>query len=359
VVDGWVSPRSLEGLDASQRRVARAMAGEFGLLVIEGAAGAGKTATLRAAGLNLNPSVNLIVVTPTLKAAQVANQQLWNAGAFSALEAVHRFADPDYADLSLLMRTGERAGEVFDTLLDRGQIVVHPSEVERQQALTTLDIQGKGLVIADTREQVTTLNAAIHDHRQPTQATTDQGIAHHVLTTTAGEQIGIGDRVATRLNDRDLDVANRDTWTVTHIDAGGALLVHGRSGERVLPADYVREHVELAYATTAYGAQGETVDQAHFALAEKTGAASAYVAMTRGRHHNTAHLVAENLDEARQQWVDVFTRDRADLGPAQAATRALEDIERYGPQLSPEPYRSPARTRPGHRPQVRPDGMRR
>ena len=48
-----------------------------------------------------------------------------------ALETVHRFTDPAYADLSLLMRTGERSGEVFDALVSRGQIVVHPSEVER------------------------------------------------------------------------------------------------------------------------------------------------------------------------------------------------------------------------------------
>ena len=38
------------------------------------------------------------------------------------LESVHRFSDPAYADLSLLMRSGERSGEVFDALLERGQI---------------------------------------------------------------------------------------------------------------------------------------------------------------------------------------------------------------------------------------------
>jgi exodeoxyribonuclease V alpha subunit len=35
-----------------------------------------------------------------------------------SLETVHRFSDPEYADLSLLMRSGDRAGHVFDTLLD-------------------------------------------------------------------------------------------------------------------------------------------------------------------------------------------------------------------------------------------------
>ena len=153
--------------------------------------------------------------------------------------------------------------------------------------------------------------------------------------TRRGERIGLGDRVATRRNDRDLEVANRDTWTVAGVGEDGSLIVAGRAGQRALPAEYVREHVELAFTTTAYGAQGETVDSAHFALGESTGAASAYVAMTRGRHSNTAHVVAESLDDARSQWVDVFSRNRADLGPSHAAQRAADDIDRYGPSAPP------------------------
>ena len=153
--------------------------------------------------------------------------------------------------------------------------------------------------------------------------------------TRRGERIGLGDRVATRRNDRDLAVANRDTWTVAGIGDDGSLLVTGRAGRRTLPAAYVREHVELAFTTTAYGAQGETVDSAHLALGETTGAASAYVGMTRGRHRNVAHLVAESVDDARSQWVDVFNRDRADLGPGHAAERAADDIDRYGPNAQP------------------------
>lgn len=77
--------------------------------------------------------------------------------------------------------------------------------------------------------------------------------------------------------------------------------MHGPNGSRNLPAAYVREHVELAYATTVCGAQGDTVDHAHFALGDSTTAASAYVAMTRGRKSNVAHLVAESADDARRQ----------------------------------------------------------
>jgi exodeoxyribonuclease V alpha subunit len=255
------------------------------------------------------------------------------------LETVHRFTDPTYADLTLLMRTGQRPGEVFDALQQRGLIRIHPSDVERHAALTDAALtdaaltHGGGAVIADTREQVASLNAVIRDQR----LTTGQTRAAGAVTTAAGERVGVGDRIATRRNDRDLGVANRDRWIVTDTDGHGGLAVRGHGRARALPADYVRQHVELAYATTVHGAQGETVDHAHLLVGEATGAAAAYVGMTRGRDRNTAHLVAETLEQARAQWIEVFSRDRADLGPGHATQRAAEDIDRYGPQPPPRP----------------------
>jgi exodeoxyribonuclease V alpha subunit len=455
--------RGIDHLDQAQRRVVAALAGDAGLLVIEGAAGTGKTTTLAAARDVLDDADRrLVVVTPTLKAAQAARHQV-GADAFSAawlihqhgyrwdddghwtltaaapeararllpgdvllvdeagmldqdtaralfaiadrahatvallgdrhqlpavgrggildlatrwvspaahheLESVHRFSDPTYADLSLLMRTGERPGEVFDALHERGHIVLHASEVERTAALAAIradsaHVDGDQLVIADTRDQVAALNAAIRDLRHGTdvplgeQPSERRGEWAGEPITRRGERIGLGDRVATRRNDRDLAVANRDTWTVAGIGEDGSLLVTGRAGHRTLPATYVREHVELAFTTTAYGAQGETVDTAHFALGETTGAASAYVGMTRGRHHNIAHVVAVSVDDARSQWVEVFSRDRADLGPRHAAQRAADDIDRYGPSAPPAPIglqaaalREGARRRPEPQP---------
>ena len=432
------------GLDHDQQRVVAALAGSGRLLVIEGAAGAGKTTTLAAARdlLERSGGRRLVVVTPTLKAARVASEQVvtdaasaawfihqhgyrWDADGYRwrvdtrpsshqaillpddvllvdeagmldqdtaralltiagetqariafvgdrhqlpavgrggvldhaarwappaahlALDGVHRFSDPTYAELSLLMRTGQRPREVFDTLVARGEIVIHRSEVERLAALAAAD----GLIVADTREQVAALNAAIRDHRLTTPLTPrltpgpTPGLTREV-TTKAGERVGVGDRIATRRNDRDLGVANRDTWTVTAIERDGSLTVTGSVGQRSLPTVYVREHVELAYATTIHGAQGETVDQAHLLLGETTGAAAAYVAMTRGRHHNTAHLVAETLEDARRQWIETFDRDRADLGPRHAARAAAEAIDRYGPTAPRRrPVPQPARVR--------------
>ncbi|WP_200945103.1 MULTISPECIES: MobF family relaxase [unclassified Nocardioides] len=415
--------------------VVSALAGDGNLVVVEGAAGAGKTTALRAAQQRLARwGHRLVVVTPTLKAAEVAaaetgadghsvswliHQHGWrwdedghwtrqpdpspnpaarlrpgdlllvdeagmldqdvalalltladetgarfalvgdrhqlpavgrggvldHAIAFAhptavvTLERVHRFTDPDYADLSLRMRTGDDPAAVFDDLLRRGHILIHPTEVERTAALADAGARGD-LVIADTREQVADLNATIRDHHAQANRSGDRDI-DDVLTTAAGERIGLGDRVATRRNDPDLQVTNRQTWTVTGLGNDGSLLLHGHGRDRVVPAEYAARFVELAYATTVHGAQGETVDTAHALIGEHTGASAAYVAMTRARHHNTAHLVADDLDDARRQWVDVFARDRADLGPAHARHQAIDALNRYGSAVSPRPGQAP------------------
>jgi hypothetical protein len=442
-------------LSPEQAQVVAALTGMGPLVVVEGAAGAGKTTTLSAVRTHLaTRGHRLMVVTPTLKAAEVAARETaasgrsaswliyqygwrWDddghwtrqrsgqqgepcrearlrrgdlllvdeagmvtqdvalalltladetgariaflgdrhqlpavgrggvldhalAGAHPSsvltMERVHRFTDPDYADLSLRMRDGRDPDDVFNQLIERGQIIVHPSEAERTAALAEVGVTG-ALVVADTREQVATLNAAISNQRTRASAhPSSQGCAG--VVTVRGEQIGIGARVATRRNDPALGVTNRQTFTVTRISAAGDLVVHcpERRRDHWLPASYVREPVELAHATTIHGAQGETVDHAHVAVGETTGAASAYVAMTRGRTSNHAHLVADNLDEARQQWLQVFSRDRADLGPAHLQRLALDAIDRYGP-TAPRPVarRSPLDVHP--RPASRPSGI--
>jgi len=210
-------------------------------------------------------------------------------------------------------------------------------------------------VVADTREQVTGLNAAIRSRLVADGRVDDARVA----VTGAGERIGAGDRIATRRNDRDLDVANRDTWTVTAVGRRGGLLVTAETptgdsprgavtptgaAVRVLPAAYVTDHVELAYASTVHGVQGDTVTAAHVVIGDQTGAASAYVGMTRGRAANTAHLVAADPAEAREQWIDVFGRDRADLGPGHAAELAAREAAPYAPLRPPvQPPATPPR----------------
>ena len=435
-----VSSGGLVRIDPTQAAVVGALAGDGDLVVIEGAAGAGKTTALRTTREVLAQRARrMIVVTPTLKAAEVAaaetgaeghsaswliHQHGWRwdddghwtrqpdptptakarlrrgdlllvdeagmldqdiAGALLTLadetgarialvgdrhqlpavgrggvldhaiafahptavvtlESVHRFTDPEYADLTLKMRTGDDPAAVFDTLHRRGRIVIHPTDVERTTTLAVAGAHGD-LVIADTREQVADLNATIRDRHAD-----GRGDPGDVVTTAAGEQISLGDRVSTRRNDPNLQVANRQTWTVTGIGDDGSLTLNSRGRDRVIPAEYAARFVELAYATTVHGAQGETVDSAHVLIGEHTGASAAYVAMTRGRHDNTAHLVAENLDDARRQWIDVFARDRADLGPAHARRQVIDAIDRYGTVAGPRRgYVPPPPPQPGNR----------
>jgi hypothetical protein len=265
------------------------------------------------------------------------------------LDTVHRFtrttrngdgadtrvADEEYARLSLTMRSGAQPGDVFDTLVARGQIQTHMTEPERQQALAEAAAEAiatgaKTAIVADTRDHVAALNDAIRECLVTAGRVDDD----QALTTAAGQRIGVGDLVATRRNDRDLQVANRDTWTVTHVTPDGRVSVTREHGQRMLPATYVRDPLELAYASTVHGVQGETATIAHLVVGEHTTAAAAYVGMTRGREVNIAHLVAADIDDARQQWCAVFARDRADLGPGHAADLARREAARYA-QLRP------------------------
>jgi conjugative relaxase-like TrwC/TraI family protein len=435
-----IGGRGLVRTDPNQAVVVGALAGKGPLVVVEGAAGAGKTTALQSAQAQIaRQGHRLMVVTPTLKAAQVAAAETGAAGHSAAwlihqhgwrwdedghwtrrpdtapeptarvrpgdlllvdeagmldqdtaqalftiadetgarialvgdrhqlpavgrggvldhaiawahptavvtLERVHRFTDPAYAALSLKMRNGDHSETVFDTLHRHGQIVLHASEVERTAALAEAGAAGH-LVIADAREQVADLNAAIRDRRHVPDPSGDR-----VVTPARGERIGLGDRVATRRNDPDLQVTNRQTWTVTGIGDHGSLILGGRGRDREVPPEYANRFVELAYATTVHGAQGETVDHAHVVIGDTTGAAAAYVALTRARHANTAHLVADTLEDARRQWTETFGRDRADLGPAHARTRAIDDLDRYGPAARPRTPRGQVPPWPQPRP---------
>ncbi len=247
-----------------------------------------------------------------------------------------RVPDPVYALISLRMRDGDDPAGVFDYLHARGSVRLHDSEHHRQQVIadqvTSAHRAGRTVaVVVDTREQVAALNSAIRDRLVEAGLVDDQ----HTADARGGQPVGAGDSIATRRNEHGLDVANRDVWTVTRVHADGTLTVSSTErGIRELPADYVRDYVELAYATTAYGTQGADTTAAHLVLGDHSTAASAYVGMTRGREANTVHLVAEDLDEAREQWVTAFSRDRADLGPGHASQLAARQSAGYTPARS-------------------------
>ena len=151
--------------------------------------------------------------------------------------------------------------------------------------------------------------------------------------TTAGGVVYVGDVIATRHNQRNLrtssggTVRNRDRRTITDIDdRTGAITASrvGASDSVTLPGEYVAEWVELAYAATDYGNQGDTFTASINLISDATTARGLYVAMTRGRHHNTALVITNSPDpnEACDTLNRVLATDRADT-PATVQRREL------------------------------------
>ncbi|MFF5085351.1 MobF family relaxase [Actinoplanes sp. NPDC000266] len=126
------------------------------------------------------------------------------------------------------------------------------------------------------------------------------------VTLANGTHAGVGDLVVTRRNNRTLIageqfVANRAQWRVLELGPDGELLVENTStGHRTgLPAGYVAEHVQLAYAATVDSAQGRTVDTARAIVDAATNRARLYVMATRGRRLNQfAVVTADEPPEA-------------------------------------------------------------
>jgi hypothetical protein len=82
--------RGLTRVDPTQAAVVGALAGDGRLVVVEGAAGAGKTTALRSAqAVVARQAHRLLVVTPTLKAAEVAAAET-GADGHSAAWLIHQ-----------------------------------------------------------------------------------------------------------------------------------------------------------------------------------------------------------------------------------------------------------------------------
>lgn len=246
------------------------------------------------------------------------------------LDKVHRFTDPAYAEVSLMMREHTNLDTAFEHLVDHDLVQIHATEQDALEVIAAQYISDStenpvALTVA-TNSEATALNEAIRSSRQ-----TLGEVATASVTGSDGLGIGTGDLVMVRRNDTRLGVANRETFTVKDTHEGSLIVADPDGRLFTLPADYVAEHVHLGYAVTGHGNQGITTTTSHTLLGESTDAAGAYVGMTRGRESNTLHLVATDLDEAREQFKDAFARDNADRGLETARRELAEQLAPYRP----------------------------
>ena len=226
------------------------------------------------------------------------------------LSEVWRMTDPDERDASLALREGEardrrRAVDWYrqHDRLHCGDAITMASDA--LQAYTADATLGRdALLVCDTTEMVDALNQRIHrDRVHPDTAT---------MTVARGQQVAVGDVIISRRNDPTIafhhstpnaeslpSVRNGNRWRIAGIDTKRNLLGAERldDGARVLfDQDYFREHVSLGYAVTVHSAQGVTADASLAVLSENTSRNLLYVAITRGRHANNAHVYERSTE---------------------------------------------------------------
>lgn len=227
---------------------------------------------------------------------------------------LHRFTDPEYAELTLAMRDRTDPGAMFDQLAALGLITLHADEDTAREHITTHAKDGEVITVA-SNDEAAEVNERIRTGR------VERGEVDDTVTATGsdGLSIGAGDLIQTRRNDSDVGVANRQQWIVRQVTEDGTVYARevgdpAKKARRTvaLPGEYVAEYAHLSYAAIAYGVQGATVDSSHTMLSEATSAAGIYVGMTRGRATNRLHIVAENLADARAKFVTAMERDPAD-----------------------------------------------
>ena len=247
-------------------------------------------------------------------------------GSFN-MTGLHRFTDPAYAVLTLRLRDGRDPGAMFDQLQGLGLIRLHADEDMVREHIAAHRAEGAAITVA-TNDDARSLNERIREQRVQHGEVDDA----RTVTGSDGLSVGAGDVIQTRRNDSRLGVANRQTFTVQHVGGDGTVFAVENTNARkrrrtvTLPADYVAEHAHLAYAATAHGVQGTTTTEAHTVLSDALDAAGVYVGMTRGREANVLHLVAEDLTDARVQFIEAMQRDRADRGLDEATGRAREAV---------------------------------
>lgn len=251
------------------------------------------------------------------------------------MTTVHRFTDPEYADLTVDLRKGEHPALLFNRLHALGLVVLHPTVEDTLEVIARDRCDGDAITVA-TNDEARELNARIRQTR------VRLGEVDDTRTATGSDDlsIGAGDVIQTRNNDSDLGVANRQTWIVQNVGTDGTVWAtentSGRKHQRTvrLPAAYVAAYTHLAYASTAYGVQGATVPESHTILTDELDASGVYVGMTRGCDTNRLHVVAADLEDAREHFVLALERDRADRGltaATQTARKAVTGLTADGP----------------------------
>jgi conjugative relaxase-like TrwC/TraI family protein len=256
------------------------------------------------------------------------------------LETIHRFRHEWEAAASLKLRHGDP--DALTAYVAHDRIVAAPlAEHLDRIASDWADHHSQGrytAITTTTNEHVQAINHGIQQHRRALGELADGAL------DLGDNSVRVGDFVVTRRNDRQLrtssgdSVRNRDYWRVDAITADGGLAVTRIDGHGTvtIPADYVRQHVQLGYAATEPGNQAETADRSLTLATAATTGRGLYVAVTRGHDDNHILVVTDthNVLDAIDTLQQILTNDRADT-PAVGLRRAFAVALPPPPKLQP------------------------
>lgn len=234
-----------------------------------------------------------------------------------ALQEVRRFRHEWESAASLKLRAGRPS--VATAYAEKGRVESGSREdmvdLIFDGWLTDIRSGRASLMLAADAETVADLNARARAHRVAVGEVEAEGIR-----LADGVTVGVGDVVVTRHNQRALVsgrgwVKNGDDWVVQSIGDDGSTLVQRIGGGSVaqLPSVYVREHVELGYASTAHRAQGRTVDTAHAYVTAATVREPLYVMATRGSESNRLYVDTSFHADAATRHDDLTEADPVEL----------------------------------------------
>lgn len=258
------------------------------------------------------------------------------------LDTPRRFTQEWEAAASLGLRAGDPAGTAIYAE-HRRLHTSHPALVASQVAEVHANHTTAGRTVAittNTAEVARSINREIQWQRR--SRTTDRVALHDGTVALHGDQIATRRNHPGLLTDSGERVRNRQTWTVDSVGPDGSITAHhDQRGVVTLPADYVNQHVELGWAVTGYGNQGDTVDIGIAVLEPTSSRNHAYVAMTRGRHANHALMLdPTGTADPAERLADIIARP-AHAESALAVQQRLHHAAGIEPPDHPE--RSAAR----------------
>jgi conjugative relaxase-like TrwC/TraI family protein len=242
-----------------------------------------------------------------LRLAEVMRQR--DPGERRALAALHDRIPDRYVDWAT------RAGRI-DTFADAAG-ARERAVVEWAAAVGEVGVE-QAVMIARDNDTRHALNQAARELRR------DQDLLGE-RQVYGRRELAVGDRVICRRNDALLDVDNGTRGTVRQVDEHRVVIETDSRQVRELPAQYVAEHVEHAYALTGHGMQGATVEAAIVvATPGDLTAGWSYTALSRARA-STRLLIHD----------DQHSRERADHAPERAHKPASREelVSRAGRRM--------------------------